>query len=123
MNKINFIPDADDMAKNLAIEIKKNKIVLIKISASWCGPCQNKNFLESYHKLKSNYANHDDIKFIEFDVDNDSEIIENKKYYNIEVVSVPTFIIAKNGNFTRKFEGGGYLDEINKYIADAINSS
>jgi hypothetical protein len=46
------------------LEIKKHTIVVIKISASWCGPCKNKKFLESYHKLKYIHSNNQDIKFI-----------------------------------------------------------
>lgn len=108
-------------AKDLAIAIKKHTIVVIKISASWCGPCKNKKFLESYHKLKSIYSNNLDIKFIELDIDEDVDIIENKKYYDIDVKSVPTFLITKNGNFTKKYIGGGYLDDINEYILKIFN--
>lgn len=107
--------------RDLAIAIKKHTVVVIKISASWCGPCQNKKFLESYHKLKSIHSSNMDIKFIELDIDEDVDIIENKKYYDIDVNSVPTFLITKNGSFTKKYIGGGYLDEINKYIFEIFN--
>jgi thiol-disulfide isomerase/thioredoxin len=108
--------------KELAIMIKQTPIVVIKISASWCGPCQNKKFLESYHKLKTSYLQNQNVKFIELDVDNDTDIIEDNKYYNIEVKAVPTFLISKNGSFIRKFEGGGFLNEIDEYIYNAITN-
>ena len=107
--------------KELALAIKKHTIVVIKISASWCGPCKNKKFLESYHKLKSIHSNNPDIKFIELDIDDDADIIEDKKYYDIDVNSVPTFLITKNGSFTKKYSGGGYLDDINEYIFSIFN--
>jgi thiol-disulfide isomerase/thioredoxin len=108
-------------SKDLALAIKKHVIVVIKISASWCSPCKNKKFLESYQKLKFTYSKVPDIKFIELDIDDDVDIIENKKYYDIDVNSVPTFLITKNGSFTKKYIGGGYLDDINKYIMETFN--
>lgn len=102
--------------KDFAIMIKQTPVVVIKMSASWCGPCKNKKFLEAYYKLKSSYVENKNVKFIELDVDDDADIIEDSKYYNIEVNAVPTFLISKNGSFIRKYEGGGYLNEINECI-------
>ncbi len=113
--------DEIESSKDLAITIKKNLLVIIKISATWCGPCKNKKFLESYHKLRSSFSKYNNIKFVELDIDKDNEIIENKKYYDIEIDSVPTFLIAKNGSFTKKYVGGGYLNEINEYLLETIN--
>lgn len=107
--------------RDLAQIIKKTPIVIIKISASWCGPCKNKKFLESYHDIKASYLNTNAVRFVEFDIDNDADILEDKDYYDIEIDSVPTFLIGYNGSFTRKFVGGGYLNEINEYIINKIN--
>lgn len=107
--------------KELALVIKKYTVVVIKISASWCGPCKNKKFLESYNKLKFIHSTNPDVKFIELDVDDDADIIGDKKYYDIDINSVPTFLITKNGSFTKKYSGGGYLDDINDYISEIFN--
>lgn len=107
-----------DSAEKLAKLIKENTCVVIKISASWCGPCKNAEFLNNYHKLKDNYSSINDIKFVELDIDKDSEIIDNKDYYDITISSVPTFLISKKGNFTRKFEGTTHIQTINKYLYD-----
>jgi thiol-disulfide isomerase/thioredoxin len=107
-------------AEKLAKLIKENLCVVIKISASWCGPCKNKHFLELYDKLKDNYNGYDSIKFIELDIDADSDIIENKDYFDISIESVPTFYISKKGSFTKKYEGGTHLDSINKYLFESL---
>lgn len=108
-NKINT-------SQKLAKLIKENTCVVIKISASWCGPCKNKEFLNNYHKLKDNYADISNVKFVELDIDNNSDIIEDKNYFDMEVNSVPTFLISNNGSFTRKFEGTSCLQMINQYL-------
>ena len=111
-----------DSAKELARLIKDNTCVVIKISASWCGPCKNENFLNNYNKLKKNHAGVSTVKFVELDIDNDSDIIDDKKYYDIEVSSVPTFLISKNSSFTKKYEGTEYLQTINKYLHDSTQN-
>jgi thiol-disulfide isomerase/thioredoxin len=114
------LPEKVDSAITLAKIIKNNNCVVIKISASWCGPCKNIKFLESYSKLKNNYTGVPDVKFVELDIDRDSWIIEDKINFDIDVNVVPTFFISKNGNFTRKFEGLEHLQTINKYLYDNI---
>lgn len=98
--------------KNLAIMIKKYKHIVIKISASWCGPCKNKKFISDYEQLKSKFVSDPNIFFLELDIDANSELIESKEYYDIEIESVPTFLISSNGNFSHKFIGAGYLNQI-----------
>lgn len=109
-----------DSSQKLAKLIKENTCVIIKISASWCGPCKNKEFLNNYHGLKDKFSSYNNIKFVELDIDENSDMIEDKSYYNIEINSVPTFMIAKNGNFTRKYEGTSHLGFIYKYLSESV---
>jgi thiol-disulfide isomerase/thioredoxin len=107
--------------KDLALLInKKEMIVILKISASWCGPCKNKQFLDSYKKLKSNYSSIKNVKFIDFDIDDDDNIINDNQYYDIKIDSVPTFLISYEKCFVKKFSGTGYLNEINEFIQNII---
>jgi thiol-disulfide isomerase/thioredoxin len=120
MNKEEKYLEKPNSPKDLALIIKKTPIVVIKLSACWCGPCKNKKFLESYQEVKSAYSLNNKVKFVELDVDDDMDIIEDKKYYNIDVNAIPTFLISRNGSFVRKYEGGGYLNEINDFIYNFI---
>jgi len=101
-----------ESAHQLAKLIKNNDNVVIKISASWCGPCKNKDFLEKYNKLKQIFLNYEKIKFVELDIDNDSTIIENKEFFDLNIDSVPTFIVSKDGDFTNIFSGTTHLETI-----------
>ena len=105
----------------LAKIIKDYSCVVIKISASWCGPCKNINFKSAYEQIKNNYKMNPNVKFIDLDIDDDSNILEDKKYYNIDINSVPTFLISKNGSFIKKIEGNGQLNEINNLINNILN--
>ena len=104
----------------LANLVKENTCVIIKISASWCGPCKDSKFLKLYSDLKNNFSQYQNIKFVELDIDKDSSIIEDTKYYDIKVNSVPTFLVSQNGHFIKKFEGNGKLNEINQIIINSL---
>ena len=94
--------------------IDTNKIVVLKFSASWCGPCQNSNFKNMYNSLKNNFKNN--VKFYELDVDKDEEIINDKTYYEVNVKSVPYFLIAYDKNFEYEFSGTNCINDINNII-------
>lgn len=110
-----------DSAKTLALLVKENSCVIIKISASWCGPCKDNNFKKAYDELKFFYKNYSNVKFIDLDIDEHEYILEDKNYYDIDINAVPTFLISQNGSFIKKIEGSGQLYEINQLILNILN--
>lgn len=107
--------------RDLALVIKSNTVVVIKFSARWCGPCKDKMFLSKYNELKKAFESVPNIKFVELDIDVDADIIESKEYYDIEIDSVPTFMLASNGNFTNKWSGTNCLDQIYKLCCEKLS--
>lgn len=99
-------------SKNLAIMIKKYKHVVLKIGASWCGPCKNKKFISDFEQLKLKFVSDSNVIFIDLDIDANADLINSKEYYDINIDSVPTFLVSSNGNFSHKFIGAGYLNQI-----------
>lgn len=110
-----------ETSKDLALAIKSNTVVVIKFSARWCGPCKDKMFLSKYSELKKAFDSVPNIKFVELDIDADADIIESKEYYDIEIDSVPTFMLASNGNFTNKWSGANCLDQIYKLCCEKLS--
>ncbi len=105
---------------DLAKFIKNNKCVVLKFSASWCGPCQNREFIKKYHSLKDNFSGYKEIQFVEFDVDEDSDIVNDTEYYDFSISSIPHFKICYDGNIVKDFTGGGHLDDINEILKAVV---
>lgn len=69
--------------------LNKNENVIVKFSASWCGPC--KSMTNIIANLNDESLN--DVSFIEIDVDED-EFAEVLTDYSVR--NLPTFIFFKN---------------------------
>ena len=87
-------------------------VTVKKFSATWCGPCRA--LAPVMTEIKQNYTSNTNIKFEEYDVDN--EVDEVTKY---GIRSVPTVIIEKNGVEVNRFTG---LSSKIAYV-NAINES
>ena len=79
--------------ENFEKVLKNNSVVLVDFYADWCGPC----------KMQSPIV--DEIAELEYtvgklNVDDEDEIAMK---YNI--VSIPTLLIFKNGELSKKFVG------------------
>jgi thiol-disulfide isomerase/thioredoxin len=95
--------------------IKNTKCLIIKFSASWCGPCKNKTFLENYYNVKNTYNDNLDVKFLDFDVDKNKNFVEDEKL-KFNITSVPTFLIYGNNKLLNQYNGTNCLDKIDADI-------
>ncbi len=88
--------------------LKHKGIVLVDFFAEWCGPCK---LTSPIVEELSNDPNYKDISFVEIDVDADNELAAQ---YN--VLSIPTFLIFKDGQVVSQFIGArdksGFESEI-----------
>lgn len=91
------------------------RCAVIKISASWCGPCKNKTFLESYHNLKNKFISNNNVLFLELDVDKHEEMVNETNLYNFNISVVPTIIVYNNGKLINSYTG---TDKLNKVLND-----
>jgi len=107
--------------KDMAILIKNTKCVIIKFSASWCGPCQNEQFKHNYEQLKIGSQKYNDfIQFIELDVDDHDDIVSSTKYYDFKISSIPHFKFCFDGNIIKEYNGIHCLEDILENINKVI---
>ncbi len=79
---------------------------LLHFTASWCNPCK------AMEPVISEFLNtNPDIVYTKIDVDSN---INATKMNNI--MSVPTFIVKKNTEETKRHSGIASLDEINSWF-------
>ena len=75
--------------------LKSEKTVLIDFYAEWCGPC--KMMVPIVEKVASENS---DIKVVKVNIDNEEELAI--KY---RVMSIPTFVVIKNGEEVNRIVG------------------
>lgn len=102
--------------------ILENDCVVVKISAKWCGPCKDATFLENYHKLKDTVKLLN-CKFIELDLNDNSNLINDTEFYDFDVEAVPTLLVFKHKLFS-KYTGTACLNNIyNDIISNKKNKN
>ncbi|MBR6252682.1 MAG: thioredoxin [Clostridia bacterium] len=90
--------------------LKTDKTVLVDLFATWCGPCEIMSPLID-ELAEENLPN---VKVGKLDIDESGEIAI--KY---GVMSIPTFLVFKNGQVVRSFVGVTDIDEIKQAVLNA----
>ena len=88
------------------------KYVVIDMYAKWCMPC--KQIAPHYEKMYADYEARDDVVFLKCDVDQ-----EMFNLLQVEVMSIPTFVIYRAGVPVDKVLGGD-LEELRATIDKII---
>ncbi len=81
---------------NFDEELKENKIVVVDFFALWCGPC--KAMAPIFEELSKEFKQ---VKFGKINVDEYTSIASR-----FRVMSIPTFIIFKDGKEVERIIGG-----------------
>lgn len=96
------------------MEVSTIKVVVLQLSATWCGPCkQMAKYLEELSADKS----YDGIRFAKVDCDEVEGVAEA---YNVK--TYPTIVIIKDEKVIGRIRGTGYseLEEIlEEYVGEA----
>lgn len=84
--------------------------VLVDMFATWCGPCQMMGSV--VEEIASQYS--ETVKVGKLDIDQDSEIAAR-----YSVMSVPTFLVFKDGEVKGKAIGAVPKEELERLIDQA----
>lgn len=96
--------------KNFEEEVmKSNKTVLIDFWASWCGPC--KMMAPVVNELADELAN--SVKVCKINIDEEQSLA-----FKYNVMSIPTFVVIKNGKETGRSIGVQDKSELINIIND-----
>lgn len=109
MPELKFLKSVEDFDKIIA----GDKPVLVDFFATWCGPCQAMEpIIES---LVAKFPKIDEVEIVKADIDNLGEVAAR---YNI--MSVPTFVIFKQGKIAEKLVGLRTEEEIESKLTNQL---
>lgn len=86
-------------------------VTVVDCYAKWCQPCQR--MLKILPKFAESYS--DKIKFYKLDVDENKELCDN-----LNVESIPTFIIYKDGIEVYRWDGIKTLLDMSRILSNYV---
>ena len=110
------MPSLPETPSDLINFLKSTKCTVIKFSASWCGPCKNKDFLQNYHILQNIYAEDSNVIFFQYDIDEYEELVSEKKLYDFNITAVPTIKIFNFDKLMNEYKGIPNMENIKNDI-------
>ncbi|KAL5230922.1 hypothetical protein ABZP36_029698 [Zizania latifolia] len=102
---VTVITDQMCWEKKMEEVAELGKTVVIKFSATWCGPCRNAAPVFAELSLK-----HPEIAFVSVDVDEMPDLVTQ-----FDIRATPTFIFMKGKEEIDKLVGGNLADLENKF--------
>ena len=87
--------------------LKSDKTVIVDFYAEWCGPC--KMMSKVIDEVSSELG--DSVKVGKVNTDENMSLVEK-----FEIMSIPTIMIFKNGELTKKFIGYTEKEELKESI-------
>ena len=92
--------------------IKKGGVALVDFNAPWCQPCREQEPI--IQELAARFK--DRLVVVEINVDENRETARN-----LEIQSIPTLIIFKDGNEIRRFVGRQPPERLTEAVVDLLD--
>ena len=94
----------------LKLFIKNNKYVIVRVSATWCGPC--KKILPFVTEKIKNLSNNIKVVYVDFDTHRDVASA-------LKIKSLPTFLFFLNG-YPDVCLAGANIDKVMSFINKVV---
>ena len=91
--------------------IRNNGKIVVDFYADWCGPCKMLSPI-----LEEVSEDHQDIKFVKINVDENEELAAE-----FGIMSIPAVFMLKDGNIVNKFLGAQSKKVIEEQVEKAFN--
>jgi len=119
-------------SQNLKKLIKNNNVVVVKLGATWCGPCKaiksdfDKLAVRTVENLKQLGESKPSIAFLSIDIDDTCHDNGMKWGDHLNCSGVPMFIIFSHGKTKNTFMGGDLnpiMDCIDECLHQFLNTT
>jgi thioredoxin 1 len=101
--------DKEELSKILG----SDKLILIDLSATWCGPCQM--MAPIMHEIDAEYGDKKNLKIVNVDIDESPEVAAK-----FNVMSVPTFLFVKGDKVLESIVGAVSKDALAQKIDNLL---
>ena len=91
--------------------IRNNGKIVVDFYADWCGPCKMLSPI-----LEEVSEDHQDIKFVKINVDENEELAAE-----FGIMSIPAVFMLKDGNIVNKFLGAQSKKVVEEQVEKAFN--
>ncbi len=91
--------------------IRNNGKIVVDFYADWCGPCKMLSPI-----LEEVSEDHQDIKFVKINVDENEELAAE-----FGIMSIPAVFMLKDGNIVNKFLGAQSKRVVEEQVEKAFN--
>lgn len=91
---------------------RDGKLVLVDFYADWCGPCQS--MMPTVQKVAKEYGNK--LSVVKINIDKNQGLAAN-----LNIRSVPTFMLYRDGKIVWKQLGGMTYNQLNSELKVFIN--
>ena len=89
-------------------------VTVKKFSAAWCGPCRA--LTPKLSNMSNEFQN---VTFVKLDVENENNI---ELVMNLNIMSVPTFVLLNDGAEVARMSGGTTTDKLKESLLEFLNS-
>jgi len=98
--------------------LQNNKLVLVKFSAEWCGPCKSLqvNIDKLLKEMEQSENQPKDLVVLEVDAEKFPQLVSKELNLVLSIRSVPTFFLFHQGKMIKEGQGNRSIEWLRQFI-------